>query len=223
MRVFRDYPVKIRQLTVGGQSIQLLGPDEYEKLLDDPRVLARFERDEFMPYWAEFWPACLLLAERVAQWPSVVGQTDSPRVLELGCGLGLAALLAAQRGYRVIASDYDDDALAFVTESARENGISPPQTRFIDWRLFYPDLVFERIIAAEILYEARNLEPVAAFVANHLGPGGYAWIVDANRSTADRFEAIARGAGLSVITSVITGSGVDGKPIAGRLFELRHA
>ncbi len=221
--IFRGYPVKVRQFQIAGREFELLGPDEYEKLLDDPGVLARFERDEFMPYWAEFWPACLLLADAVATWPLVPGGlSEPPQVLEIGCGLGLAGLVAASRGYQVIASDYDEDALAFVAESARRNGLPIPQTRFVDWREFYSDVHVDRVIAAEILYEARNLQPVAEFLRNHLKPGGEAWIIDGNRSTADPFEAIARNCGMQVTITPMRRTGIEGgKPIEGRLFQIR--
>ena len=225
IQTFRGYPVKVRRFEIAGREYELLGPDEYEKLLDDPGVLARFEKDEFMPYWAEFWPACLLLADAVATWPLVPGGlSEPPRVLEIGCGLGLAGLVAASRGYQVIASDYDDDALAFVTESARRNGLPLPQTRFVDWREFYPDILVERVIAAEVLYEARNLQPIVEFLRNHLMPGGQAWIIDGNRSTADPFEGLARGRGLEVAVTPLRRGGIDGgKPIEGRLFRLTNS
>ena len=65
---FRGYPVRRLDMRVAGERYVILGPDNYESLLDDPSVITRFERDEYMPYWAEFWPAALLLAEEVAQW-----------------------------------------------------------------------------------------------------------------------------------------------------------
>ena len=219
--VFRGYPVKVRRFELAGRTFDLLGPDEYERLLDDPRVLARFQHDEFMPYWAEFWPACLLLADEVAAWPPIDAARPAPLLLEIGCGLGLVGLVAASRGYRVIASDYDDDALAFVVESARRNALPAPKTRYIDWREFYSDLELDRIVAAEILYETRNLRPVAEFLRNHLKPDGQALIVDAHRSTADDFAAVAVECGLAVDCRSVERPGYnDPKPIRGRIFRL---
>lgn len=221
MESFRGYPVTVRRLDLGGRTLDLLGPANYESLVDDPRVVRRFAEDEFLPYWAEFWPACLLLADAVAGWPVVAPAASRPLVLELGCGLGLAGLVAAQRGYRVIASDYEDDALAFVIETARRNGIPAPQTRFIDWRARYDDLRPQRIIAAEVLYETRSLRPIAEFIAQHLAPQGFALISDANRGTADTFDSIARACGLSVeVAPAQYAPGYAGRPVTGRLFRL---
>jgi predicted nicotinamide N-methyase len=44
-------------------------------------------------------------------------------VLEVGAGLGLAGLALAQAGFRVVITDYDEDALAFVRASAERNGL----------------------------------------------------------------------------------------------------
>ena len=84
--------------------------------------------------------------------------------LELGCGLGLVGLVAAGLGWRVVVSDYDEDALAFALENARRAGVVV-ETRVVDWRRSYPELRVGRILGADVLYEARNLEPVARLFA----------------------------------------------------------
>lgn len=216
---FQGYPVFVRTFQVGDRHWELLGPRNYEALIDDPRVAQRFAEDEFMPYWAEFWPASLILAEMVAAWPRPTGR-DAPLVLELGCGLGLVSLVAAARGYRVIASDYDDDALAFVRANAERNGVELHAVEFVDWRKTY-DLRFDRIIAAEVTYERRHLAPLAGFIRQHLEPTGNAWLVDRNRQVADPFPEVATAAGMDVTIAPATGRDRDGAPVAARVFELR--
>jgi SAM-dependent methyltransferase len=220
---FRGYPVRTRRFELAGRTFELLGPANYESLIDDPHVAARFEQDEYMPYWAEFWPASLLLADAVAAWEPVPADAEPPCVLELGSGLGLVSLLATHLGFRVIASDYDEDALAFLVESARRNGLAIPETRYVDWRETYPDLRLDRIVAADVLYETRNLRPVAEFACGHLKPDGFALICDGNRSTADDFDTVARHCGLEVeVSPVERPAPPDGKPIRGRIFRLQR-
>lgn len=221
--VLAGYPVRSRPIPVAGRTYSLLGPANFEALIDDPRVAARFQRDEYMPYWAEFWPACLPLAELVAAW----GPADPaapPRVLEFGCGLGLVGLVAAGLGYQVTMSDYDDDALDFVRESARRNEIALPETRYLDWRERYPELQFDRIVAAEVLYEKRNLEPIAAFIAAHLAPGGLAVLCDRNRATADPFSDVAALHDLRVRVEAVSAryDFVDPPEVRARLFHIRR-
>ncbi len=196
---FRGYPVHAERVAVGDETYELLAPDAPERLLDEPQVQVRFARDEYLPYWAMIWPAAIALAEEVAGWDVAAGNAPRPLVLELGCGLGLVGLVAARRGFSVIASDYDEDALAFAAANAERNGVTGHEVRRIDWRCAYPNLRPERILAADVLYERRNLEPLAAFIGRHLAPGGFALVSDAYRSTAEPFAGLARAAGFQVV------------------------
>lgn len=219
--VLAGYPVMVRRVTAGGLSLDLLGPANFAALIDEPRVVARFAQDEYMPYWADLWPGAVMLAEHVAGWPAA-DASRPPTVLELGCGLGLAGLAAAARGCRVILSDYDDDALAFARASAIHNRLPPPETRYVDWRETYPDLRPDVILAADVLYETRHLVPIADFVRRHLRPGASsrAWIADPDRSTAEAFDGIARHSGLNVVTHRAECVDARGQRVAGRIFEL---
>ncbi|MFM8980376.1 MAG: hypothetical protein ACKOSS_07935, partial [Planctomycetia bacterium] len=55
---------------------------------------------------------------------------------------------------------------------------------------------FDVVLGADVLYEARNAEPVAAFLAAHLAAGGEAWLADPGRLHARDFPAVAARAGL---------------------------
>jgi 2-polyprenyl-3-methyl-5-hydroxy-6-metoxy-1,4-benzoquinol methylase len=219
MHEFRGYPVTEAQIALAGRTLQLLVPSNSEKLIETAAVIERFAEDEYLPYWAQIWPASILLADSVATWGPA--STDSPAVLEIGCGLGLVSLVLCGLGYRVLASDYDEDALAFVVENARRNGLAAPQTRWIDWREPYPELAVDRIVAADVLYETRHQRPVAEFIRRHLNPGGFALLADPNRMTADDFATVARHCGLLVETAPVESLPHLGDgPIQGRVYRL---
>jgi predicted nicotinamide N-methyase len=134
-------------VTAGGVRLELLRPASPEALIDDEA----FADDEFLPYWAELWPAALALAEAL---PSVAGR----RVVELGCGLGLPSLVAAAKGATVTATDWSTDAIELLRENAARNGLVV-HAEVRDWREPW-DERFDLLLAADVLYERRNVEPV---------------------------------------------------------------
>ena len=136
-------------VAVGDLELTLLRPASPEALLDEDA----FARDEFLPYWAELWPAATALA---AALPEVEGL----RVVELGCGLGLPSLVAAARGADVTATDWADDAVALLERNATRNGLVVRAERR-DWREPW-DERFDLALAADVLYERRNVEPLLA-------------------------------------------------------------
>lgn len=220
MDAFRGYHTETVNVTVGDRSLALLVPENCEALLDSPAVVERFDQDEYLPYWMLTWPSGARLAEIVNDWTA--DPDDAPSVLELGCGLGLASLVLAARGFRVTASDYDADALAFARENARRNNLSNVETRFVDWREVYADLSFDRIVAADVLYETRNLRPVAEFVSRHLRPNGFALVVDPCRMVADDFPTVARHCELDVEVSSAKASPGDASKKRSRTFTLKR-
>jgi predicted nicotinamide N-methyase len=135
------------RLVVAGVELDLLRPESAEALID----LEAFEEDEFLPYWAELWPAATALAEAL---PDVRGR----RVVELGCGLGVTSLVAASRGAEVTATDWAGDAVELLRENAARNGLRLEARRY-DWRDPWPER-FDLALAADVLYERRNVEPL---------------------------------------------------------------
>jgi predicted nicotinamide N-methyase len=137
------------ELTVAGVRLELLRPSSPEALIDEQA----FGDDEFLPYWAELWPAARALANAL---PDVHGL----RVVELGCGLGLPSLVAAAQGAHVTATDWSADAIDLLRENAARNALTVT-AEVRDWREPW-DEPFDLALAADVLYERRNIEPVLA-------------------------------------------------------------
>lgn len=218
----RGYPLLEREVTIASRTYRLAAPANYDELIDAPSVAARFEQDEFIPYWADLWSSAVLLAQHVAEWEPIPPAKSAPTVLELGCGLGLVGLVAAERGYAVTMTDFDDDALAFAAENARRNAITGMTFRRADWREMDAALQADRILAADVLYETRNLAPIAEFVRRHLKAGGIALIADPLRTTAEAFDGVARHSGLSVAVERVERRNAGRGAREGRIFTLRH-
>ena len=133
---------------VGEVELSLLRPASPEALLDEEA----FENDEFLPYWAELWPAASALAA------ALPADLHGLRVVELGCGLGVPALVAARRGADVVATDWAAAAIELLQTNAERNGIAL-RAKLWDWREPWAER-FDLALAADVLYELRNVEPV---------------------------------------------------------------
>jgi predicted nicotinamide N-methyase len=135
-------------LRVGRSTLSVLRPRDPEALLDEEA----FARDEFLPYWAELWPASLELAG------ALPARLEGAKLIELGCGLGIPSLVAANRGADVVAVDWANDAVALLRRNAVRNGVSLAAV-VDDWRTFSGG-AFDIALAADVLYEQRNVEPL---------------------------------------------------------------
>ncbi len=155
-------------------------PISAEDLIDE----REYEIDERLPYWADLWPSGRVLADHLAGM-----DLAGCRIVELGAGLALPSLVAAARGATVVATDWYEPALAFVAENAARARLTV-QTMLVDWRE-PPDALLERpfdlVIAADVLYEARNVSPLVGLVAGICAPTGQVLIADPRRNDAAAF------------------------------------
>ncbi len=169
----------MEQVAVGPLHLEIERPRDAGSLID---VIA-FERDEFLPYWAEIWASGLTLARAVA------GRALSGRtVLELGCGLAIPSLAAARAGAHVYATDWAPEALRLVLVNAKRNGTAV-EPLLVDWRA--PEALhgmrFDLVLAADVLYEARNVAPLARLLDAVVAEDGEALIADPGRRHAAAF------------------------------------
>lgn len=194
-------------------------PAEPDRLLDDPDVLAWNARDDYMPYWAYLWPGAFLLAEAVAREP----WSEASEALEIGCGLGLAGLVALGRGLKVCFTDYDEAPLRFVERSVRENGFDPSlsSTAWLDWRDL-PARQYPIILGADVLYERRLVPLVANVLAQMLAPGGLALIAGPYRVAAEGFPAAVEPLGMSVATTTLELPRTELGPVRGTVYRVRR-
>jgi predicted nicotinamide N-methyase len=170
------------ETTVGLRELQLtlLRPRDSEALLDE----TAFEQEEYLPYWAELWPSGLALARSLAP-----RRLDGQHVVELGCGLAVPSIVAALRGARVLATDWSVDAIVLVALNARRNG-ARLDTCVCSWA--EPDAIaeagpFDLVVAADVLYERRNVEQLLDALPRLTGRRGEALIADPGRPATAEF------------------------------------
>lgn len=198
------YDVVEKEFFIAGRSVTLLKVRDTNVLVDaiDPET---FSDDERLPYWADVWTSSLELARWCMQDAEIRGK----RVLELGCGLGLAGIAAAQSGATVTFSDYEADALDFVRYNVRRNlpahvvesGIDVIQ---FDWRR--PPLLepFDVVIAADVVYEQRMFTPIKHVLSTLVAPSGIAVMTEPGRSVGEMFFASLKDSDFTISTEIMS-------------------
>jgi predicted nicotinamide N-methyase len=167
-------------VAIGGRDLSIVFPRDSEALLDEQA----FEREEYLPYWAQLWPSAIALACVVAGL-----RPTGRRVLELGCGLGLPSIAAALEGARVLATDWSPDAVAFAATNASRNGAGL-WTAVCSWTSPQPLLdegPWDLVLAADVLYEARNVDALLGLLPRLVDASGEVLIADPGRRPAERF------------------------------------
>jgi predicted nicotinamide N-methyase len=181
-------------LNRSGRIFSILRPADIDVLLD--RVVDDPEQN--LPYWSEIWPSGVALADAIYVNQELV---SGKRVLELGCGVGITAIAALDAGADLIATDYSRDSLLLSRYNTLLNAGREPDTLRINWRnpsqlLF--DLAgdgFPVVLAADVLYEERDVEPLLTLLDRLLAPGGLLWLAEPGRRVSQLFLASARTAG----------------------------
>jgi predicted nicotinamide N-methyase len=203
---------------VEGHAFVITRPDESDRLLDHPEVRAAFAADEYMPYWADLWPAARMLAKAVLREPWPAGQ----HALEVGCGLGLPGIAALARGLRVTFSDCDATALHFAAENARANGFTDFELLQFDWRRPPEGLRVPVVLASDLLFELRNVAPLVGLLKAVLLPGGVCLLTDQDRPPSHLLRETLTAEGLRYTTQVMHAGEPGGRRARGTLYRIKR-
>lgn len=178
----------------GGPVYRIRRPTDIDRLLDD----VADDPEQNLPYWAELWPSGIALAAAIAREPDRVrGQ----RVFELGSGLGVTAIAALHAGADLVVADYAPESLVLTRANALRNAGREPVTLQVNWRAPSQALLdlagpgFPVVLAADVLYEGRDIDPLLALLRRLVRPGGLLWLAEPGRPVATRFLAAAAEAG----------------------------
>lgn len=191
-----DALLTVREASVplprAGRVFNILAPADTDRLLD----AAEADPEQHLPYWAEIWPSGIALGDlALTRADKLAGQA----VLELGSGLGITAAAALEAGAQLLAADYSTASLTLCRYNALANAGREPQTIAINWREPPQDLLdradalrgYPIILAADVLYEPRDIAPMLAITWRLLAPGGALWLAEPGRDTARRFLTAA--------------------------------
>ncbi len=194
-RLEHHYDVVEHDVRIDEAVFRILGIRDTYALLDGISA-EEFQRDERLPYWGDLWPSSLALA----RWCLAKGRLEGKRVLELGCGLGLAGMSAAHTGALVTMTDYEKTALDFAHYNILANAPfrGSISCALMDWRSpeELPD--YDVVIGSDVLYEERNISPIVDLLLS--ARPQYAVFTDPQRRTGEKFINVLLQRGLVVQT-----------------------
>ncbi|CAN5591835.1 methyltransferase domain-containing protein [soil metagenome] len=187
-----QFDVEPTPVTIPGSALDLTifqpTSESREKLFAD----ARASPEQQLPFWADIWPSGIALGKLVLEHAEFLsGQS----VLEIGSGLGTTAAATLSTGAKLVAMDYTPSALGLCRYNALINVGESPRTIAANWRHLTRHAVtrlnaagpFPIIMAADVLYESRDIEPLIQLIDRLLAPDGQLWLSEPERKVASRF------------------------------------
>lgn len=191
-------------LTIGELTIDLTVIENLDELFDalvnkgsdHPDVV-----DERIPYWADLWASAIGLSHYLVESQHLI---KDKKVLEIGCGLGLPAILAGKLGAAFTTlTDYLPEALDFAQLNWLRNlPLENVAFDVLDWRnipesfINPPPQYLEHsetfgkadvLLAADVAYEKRAFEPLIYAFQHLIKPEGTILIAEPNRFISKTF------------------------------------
>jgi len=200
-RIRRRYATKTETIRIGPITLSFTRIADPDVVLDEVAAEAdrreklagsREQDPQHLPYWAELWDSAAGIGQFLARSGLIPGREArmqsacGPRVLDLGCGMGLAGTIAAMLGATVVFADLESPALLF----ARLNSLPcrrRVRARRLNWQRDNLGQVFDLIIGSDILYERKQWDFLEPFWRAHLAPEGSVLLGEPGRQTGDLF------------------------------------
>lgn len=145
------------------------------------------------PWWAHVWPIGAKLAGRILEGPRLDGLT----CLDLGCGSGVVGVALGAMGGRVTFADQSADALGLARLNAERNGLRDFELLQMDWS-DPPARRFDRIFAADVLYDREHFNGLMIAFRALLSPDGIARVADPKRQPVRRLFGAAMDFGFQI-------------------------
>lgn len=212
------YHTRFIDLPIGEHMYRLRVLSDRQQFYDPDGHCARLGiSDAQWGLFGQSWAAGQTLAQAMHCF-----EIGDKRILELGCGIGLASLVLQRRGAQVIASDAHPLTEVFLAYNAALNALPAVHYRQLDWDVPLPTLgLFDLIIASDVLYERGQAERLAEVIARHAMPMAEVVLTDPGRGNAARFTRLLHEQGFHQDMHDTPPRG-DGPPSRERLLHFRR-
>ena len=170
------------------------------------------------PLFGLVWPSAQKLADLMQTW-----ELKAKRVLERGCGLGLASLVIHRREGDITASDCHPLTETFLKANLLLTGLPPLPYETGNWGRVNKGLgQFDLLIASDVLYERSHPAQLSGFIQEHAAEGAEVLIVDPNRGNRSAFHKDMARMGFSVTELMMNEPLEDHSAYRGRLLHYKR-
>lgn len=136
------------------------------------------------PLFGVIWDSGKILAHLMSNF-----DIKDKRILEVGCGIGLASLVLNHRSADITATDYHPEAGRFLIENVRINNDEIIPFIRAGWGDTQDSLgEFDLIIGSDLLYERDHVELLSGFIDRHTKASCEVIIVDPGRGNHSNFS-----------------------------------
>ncbi len=170
------------------------------------------------PLFGLVWPSARKMADVMQTWPIA-----NLRILEIGCGLGLASLVIHRRLGNVTASDYHPYTDRFLRANVLLNDMHDLPYVSGHWERNNPLLgEFDLIIGSDVLYERDHPQQLAGFIQRHAASHAQVLIIDPNRGNRAAFHKAMEVNGFGLTQTDLLTPLQDDTPYRGRLLSYQR-
>ena len=171
------------------------------------------------PIFGLLWPSSRVLAHAMQTFA-----LEGRRILEIGCGLGLASLVLHRRGGDITASDCHPLAAAFLLENLKLNQLPAMKYQTGNWSRNNPDMGrFDLIIGSDVLYDRGQPQVLSKFIDQHASPGAEVLVVDPDRGNRTSFNREMDALGFSHTETLVSTLPGSAEKYKGRLLRYQKS
>lgn len=198
------YQTKTQNIKIADCLLKITSLKDKNQFYDPERAAESLGISSAMwPISGLVWPSSVVLAK-------IIDEVDfeNKRILEVGCGIGVASIFAALKKADITASDYHPLVNTFLNNNAEINGLDSIKYFHGDWRLPISDVGnFDMVIGSDLLYESHHSDLLASFIHGHLTQDGTVILVDPGRKTAKKIVKSMASLGFDYTVEIINRHG----------------
>jgi predicted nicotinamide N-methyase len=203
-----NYQTKLESFSISNKLFQIVSLKDKTQYYDPEKEAEKLGiSSSAWPISGLVWPSGVVLAK-------IVGEMDLQelRVLEVGCGIGLASLVAASKNADITASDYHPLVELLLKVNSDKNNLKSIKYLAGNWNHPVTNAgTFDLIIGSDLLYETGYSELLSHFIDAHLSPSGTVILIDPGRRGAKKIKKAMRQFGFNNDVGKINADGLSQK------------